>query len=124
MKYVSDELAELRKISKLITLVNGEALEKELAKYATTEERKKVWVLINGERVPDELTKNSGMKQSALYSYLKILSNADFIEVPHGKAPKKKLEFVPASWLELLQSETEEKKQEGKNDVETTTANK
>ena len=117
---MSEELAELRKISRLLTLINAELLEKELAKYVTTDERKKVWVLINCERMPDELSKNSGMKQSTLYNFLKILSNADLIEVPYGKAPKKKLEFVPASWLELLQPEADERKQEGKKDVKTT----
>jgi DNA-binding transcriptional regulator GbsR (MarR family) len=120
---MSDELAELKKISKILTLVNAEILEKELAKYVSTPERKKAWVLIDGQRLPDEIINSSGMKQAALYNFLKLLSNANLIETPHGKAPKKKLDYVPASWLELLQPEAEEKKQkqEGKQDVKTTT---
>jgi len=120
---MSDELVELRKISKILTLVNAEVLEKELAKYATTSERKKIWVLINGERMPDDLVQGSGMKQRSVYDFLKILSNADLIENPYGKAPKKKLNFIPASWLDL-QPQSEEKKQEEKKDVKATITNK
>ena len=117
---MSDELAELRKISRLLTMANAEALETQLGKYATTNERKKVWVLINGERMPDELIKNSGIGQSTFYAFIKLLENADLVETPYGKAPKRKLDFVPASWLDLLQPVTDEKKPEGKKDVKTT----
>ncbi len=51
---MAEELGELRKISKILALANAQALENELSKYATTNERKKVWVLINGERMPDD----------------------------------------------------------------------
>jgi len=119
---MSDELLELRKISKILTLVNASALEKELEKYATTVERKKLWVLINGERSPDELITGSGMKQAAVYKFLKTLSDADLIETPHGKPPKRKLEFVPASWIDLFEIEKEQPKQKekGEQDVKTT----
>lgn len=120
---MSDELNELRKISKILTLANAPVLEKELEKYATTPERKKAWVLINGERTPDELITGSGMKQAAVYKFLKLLSDADLVETPHGDPPKKKLEFVPASWLDLFEPEKEEPKQKQKvdQDVKATT---
>jgi hypothetical protein len=118
---MSDELLELRKISKILTLVNASALEKELEKYANTPERKKIWVLINNERSPDDIIARSGVKQAAVYKFLKILSDVDLIETPHGKPPKRKLDFVPASWAVLLQPEDEGKKQEVAKDVKTTT---
>jgi hypothetical protein len=99
---MTDELTELKKISKLLILAYGEAIEKELSKYATTDERKRVWVLINGQKQPDELAKGSGMKMRAVYDFLKILVNADLIENPHGEAPKKLIDYVPPSWLELI----------------------
>jgi hypothetical protein len=116
---MSLELAELKKISKILMLANAEKLEIELAKYASTTERKKAWILVDGQRSPEELIKGSGMKQSALYNFLKLMSSADLIETPHGKAPTKKLDYIPASWLELLQSEPENKKTEEKQDVKT-----
>lgn len=44
-----ETLKELKKISKILTMAHGEQLEKELAKIATTDDRKRIWVLINGE---------------------------------------------------------------------------
>jgi hypothetical protein len=111
---LSEELKELKKISKILLLANADKLEVELAKFASTPERKKAWILIDSQRQPEELSKSSGMKQSALYNYLKLLSNAGLIETPYGKAPTKIIDFVPASWLELLQEE-ENKKQDDKN---------
>lgn len=118
---MTDELNELKKISKILILANGEALEKELSKYATTDERKKVWVLINGERLPDDLANGSGMKIAAVYNFLKILTNAELIQNPHGKPPIKVIDYVPASWLEFLKPETDDKKQQGDKVVKTTT---
>jgi hypothetical protein len=114
---MSDELAELRKISKILVLANAQALETELSKYATTDERKKAWALIDGSRLPDEIAEYSGMKLRTVYDFLKILANADFIKNPHGKPPEKKLEFVPASWLNLIKfEETKEKETGGTNE--------
>jgi hypothetical protein len=118
---MTTELNELKKISKLLILANGEAIEKELSKYATTDERKKVWVLINGERLPDDLAKSSGMKILTVYGFLKLLTNAELIQNPYGKAPTKIIEYVPASWLDLIKTESEDKKQKGEQDVKTTT---
>jgi hypothetical protein len=120
---MSDELNELKKISRLLTMANAEALETQLGKYATTDERKKVWILIDGQRMPEEIIKTSGMGQSTLYKFLSLLTNADLIEVPYGKAPKKKLEFVPSSWLTLLESEKVETKPKQKGDQSVKTTN-
>jgi len=119
---MSDELAELRRISKLLTLVNAETLEKELAKYATTNERKKVWLLIDGKKTTEEIGKIAGMKLRTVQDFLKILTDAGLIE--SSRPSKRIIDFVPASWLELLQPEPEEEKREGKKDGETTTADK
>jgi hypothetical protein len=105
---MSQELIELKKISKILAIINSQALENELGKYATSNDRKKVWVLINGERSPDKLITDSGMKQRALYKYLKLLTDADMIEMQYGQPPKKKLDFVPPTWANLLQTNDEE----------------
>jgi hypothetical protein len=102
---MSDELAELKKISKILIMVNAKVLENELSGYANTNERKKVWVLINGIRAPNEIALLAGIKQTAVYQFLKILENADLIENPWGKPPKRLLDFVPASWLGLVKIE-------------------
>jgi hypothetical protein len=102
------------KISRILTLVNAKALEMELSKYATTNERKKAWILIDGNRLPDEIGKNAGMKLRTIQEFLKILVDATLIENYRGKPPKRLLDFVPASWLELMK--TEEKKTQEEKD--------
>lgn len=97
-------LAELRKMNKVMILANGDKLETELARYASTDERKKVWALIDGKRDINELIRGSGLKKSLIYSFLAMLEEANLIEKSHGKPPMKTLEFVPASWVELLES--------------------
>jgi hypothetical protein len=109
------ELDELRKVSKILTLVNAKALEIELSKYATTDERKKAWILIDGNSLPEEIGEKAGIKLRAIQEFLKILVDATLIENFRGKPPKRLLDYVPASWLELIKSE-EKKPKEEKNE--------
>lgn len=102
----ADILRELQKISKIITISNGAALEKELAKYATNDDRKKIWVLINNEMQPDDIVKISGLKKSAVYGFLKTLEISGLIEKEYGKPPKKILDYVPSNWINLVQNIT------------------
>jgi hypothetical protein len=112
---MSEELNELKKISRLLILANGEAIEKELSNYATTDERKKLWIFIDGEKQPNELSDCSGVKIAAVYNFLKALTSASLIENLHGKPPKKVIEYVPASWLELIKPAEKKQKEENKD---------
>lgn len=120
---MSDELNELRRISKILTLVNASVLEKELEKYANTPERKKIWVLIDGKKSPDDITAGSGVKQAAVYKFLKSLSDAELIETIYGKPPKKIIEFVPALWFDLFETVKEEPKQKQKDEKDVKATN-
>ena len=114
---MSDELVELKKISKILILANAKAIESELSKYATTDERKKIWVLIDGQKKPKELAQSLGITERAVYNFLKVLETAELIENPWGKAPRRLLDYVPASWVELTKIE-EPKKEEKMGEVE------
>ena len=102
---MSDELAELRKISKILILANAKAIEDELLKYATTDERRKIWVLIDGKRMSKEIAKSIGITTRAVDMFLKDLESAEVIDNPWGKPPTRILDYVPASWLELIKVE-------------------
>ena len=101
---MSAELNELRKISKMLSLINAKALEIELAKYASTNERKKAWILIDGKKLPEEIGENAGMKLRTIQDFLKLLVDGDLIESSRGKPPVKLLDYVPASWLDLVKT--------------------
>lgn len=95
-------LAELKKMNKVTLLVNASKLEAELARYASTEERKKIWVLMDGTKEINELIQGSGLKKTPVYNFLAMLEAAGLVEKSHGKPPKRAIDFVPASWTELL----------------------
>ena len=122
---VADEeiLKELRNISKIITISSGPAIEKELEKYATSEDRKKIWVLLDGVKQSDEIAKIIGKTRRAVDTFLKILEEVGLVERPYNKPPIRRLDYVPASWAEFLEktisteeskeSETQEDEQNG-----------
>ena len=98
-------LKELKRISKILIMSNGNNLEKELGRYATNEDRKRIWVLIDGNRQADDIVKATGLKKSAVYGFLKNLEDAQLVERQHGKPPKRLLDYVPSDWIELTQVE-------------------
>ena len=114
---MSAELAELRKISKILILANAKAIENELSKYATTNERKKVWVLIDGERMSKDIAQLAGIKRRAVDVFLQTLETAELIENPRGKPPRKILDYVPPSWLELVKVEESKEKKQRKREI-------
>lgn len=99
-----DILKELKKISKIITISNGQSLEKELSKYATTDERKKIWVLIDGTRTSEQIAKEIGITKRAVDIALQHFENAELIEKrKYGVPPQRVVEYMPPSWIELSQ---------------------
>lgn len=118
-------LKELKKISRIITIGNGAAIEKELEKYATSPDRKKVWALIDGVRQADEIVKVSGITKTPVYNFLKILEAAELIEREHAKPPKRLLDYVPPKWLELIPEDSEQTiNEQQKSEEETQTGEK
>ena len=73
MTFDEDILKELKKISKIILLSNGEQLEIALTKYAINDDRKKIWALVDGKRQADEIVQISGLKKSAVYQLFEKL---------------------------------------------------
>jgi hypothetical protein len=106
------ELEELKNISRILTLANSEKLEVELSKYATTDDRKRIWVLINGKSTTKDIVSTLGLTRRAVEMFLKSLEIAEFIDSPWGKPPKKRLNFVPASWIELIKPQETNVEQE------------
>jgi len=103
-------LEELKRISKILTLAHGELLEKELSKIATTDERKEIWVLIDGVKLPTDLAKDVGVSVRSINRFLAMAEKAGLIENPWGKPPKRKIDYVPAKWVELIKLPEEEEK--------------
>ncbi len=100
-------LQELKTISKILSLAHGDALEKEISKLASTDERKKIWVLINGVKLPKDIADESGVTTKSVNRFLVAGEKSGLIENPWGKPPKRLINYVPVSWVELLETSKE-----------------
>lgn len=112
-----EPLKELKKISKILMMAHGERLENELAKIATTDDRKRIWILINGQLTLEEISKQTSITLGTVKNYLTALKKAELIENPYGKPPKKLIDYIPPKWVELLK--LAEGKTEGKTRART-----
>ena len=97
-------LKELKKISKIMTLTNGPTIEKELEEYATSEDRKKIWVLIDGTKQSDDIAKIIGKTKRAVDIFLQTLEGASLVERPYNQPPTRSISYIPASWIALLEN--------------------
>jgi len=102
MTEYGDILTELRKLTKITLLANAKMIETELSKVATTNERKKVWVLIDGKRMPKEIADLAGISAVAVSYFLTALESAGLVEYNRGEPPKRLMDYVPPAWLDLL----------------------
>jgi len=107
-------LRELKKISKVLTLANAKIIEEELSKVANTTARKKMWVLMDGRRMPKDLAEETGVTNMAVSIFLKAATSAELAEYTQREAPRRVLDYVPPSWLELLEKEEREASREQK----------
>lgn len=113
-------LQELKLILKVLILSNAEIIEKELSKIATTNERKKMWVLIDGKHMPKDLATQTGVTQMAVSNFLNALVTAEFIEYERGEPPRRILNYVPPDWINLVKfpaSEVSEEKKSASQNV-------
>lgn len=108
------KLKELKKITKILTLAHAESIEKELSKVATSDERKRMWVLIDGNRMSKDIAQEVGVAVRSVDRFLKIASAAGLAENPRGKPPRRVIDYVPPAWIELLKIEKESEEEETK----------
>ncbi len=113
-----DILKELKKISWIMSLSNGPTIEKALEQYASNDDRKKIWCLLDGSRQSDEIAKILGKTKRAIDIFLKILEETSLVERPYNKPPTRRLDFVPASWSELIPTVLEEQVDKEESEVD------
>jgi len=110
---MSDELKELKQITKILMLANAEILKNELKQYATTDNRKIIWVLIDGTRMSKDIARSiRDITEDAVNKFLQLLEKANLIENPPRKPPVKLLDYVPPEWLALFEKEEKEEAKE------------
>ena len=113
-------LRELKLILKVLILANASTIERELSKIATTNERKKMWVLIDGKRMSKDIADQAGVTPMSVSNFVNAGVAAELIEYIKGKPPRRILDYVPPEWISLVApppSEAEEERTVGSPDV-------
>lgn len=105
-------LRELRKMSKILILTNAAAVEKELSKIASTNDRKKMWVLMDGKRMPTDIAKEAGVTPMAVSYFLNAGVATELVEYKRGEPPRRILDYVPPAWIELVKLPVSEEAEE------------
>ena len=105
---VDEVLAELQRISKILLVSNAEVIERELSKIATTDERKRIWVMIDGNRKQEEIAQLLHLARRTVNIFVGILTAANLVQAPRGEPPRRILDYVPPTWLDLVKLPTEE----------------
>src|SRR5438552_18820047 len=98
-----DVLRELQKISKILTVSNSAAIEKELLEIASTNERKKMWIYTNGQVVPRQIADAVKVTPMTVSLFLNAGIALNLIEYQRGKPPRRVLDYVPPEWLTLVE---------------------
>ncbi len=112
-------LKELKKISKVLLLANAAVIEAELSKIATTNDRKKIWVLMDGNRMPADIAQEAKVTAMTVSNFVNAGKVAELIEYKKGEPPKRILDYVPPSWTELAKTVViEETKGEPQKELE------
>lgn len=119
---IDSTLKELKKISKILILSNASVIESEIAKVASTNDRKRIWVLIDGIKMPADIGKEANTTAMTVSNFLNAGKAADLIDYKKGLPPQRILDYVPPSWIDLVKvTVVEEKKGESekKNEPKT-----
>jgi hypothetical protein len=112
-------LKELKKISKILLLANAAVVEAELSKIATTNDRKKMWALMDGIRMPADIAQEAKVTAMTVSYFVNAGKAAELIEYKKGEPPKRILDYVPPSWIDLVKTVVmEETKEEPKQKLE------
>lgn len=94
-------LREIRNMSRVILLANAKVIEGELAKIATTIERKKMWVLMDGVRRPKDIATIVKVTPMAVSYFLSAGTAAKLVDYRPGEAPRRAVDYVPPTWIDL-----------------------
>jgi hypothetical protein len=97
-------LRELKKMSRVLLLANATQVERELGKIASTDDRKKIWVLVNGSLTSKEIADRVGITQRGVNLFLREAKLAEFIDYDED-CPRRILDYVPAAWIALVPGE-------------------
>ena len=102
---------EIVKIRQLLEMTVRNDLTKELESILTTKERKMIWSLCDGFTNTKTIAETTGISMRAVQIAVKDLQDAGLLIARRRGFPRRKFDYVPATWNpkkkgEILESTT------------------
>lgn len=114
LRSIDESLSAIRKI---LEIQAKQSIVNELEGFASTEERRKMWLLCNGELSNDEIAKKVGSTLRAVQYFVKDGRAVGLITMAKRGFPKRAMELLPKNWKEFKMLEkTESDKEETVNE--------
>ena len=90
----------LSSIRKILEIQARPALIKELEAFASTSERRKMWILSNGELSNEEIAKKVGSTLRTVQYFVQEGRSAGLIVMAKRGFPKRAIDLLPKEWKE------------------------
>jgi len=98
MSYDQRVFEELLTVRRLLEFLVRDSVGRELEKTVKTQERRRIWGLMDGLRSTEELARETGVSQRAVQLFVKDLLRVDLVTMDRRGYPKRKFDYVPATW--------------------------
>lgn len=90
--------AKLEGIYLLLKVQTRPLVEAEVAKVASTKERRKAWILSDGQRKTEEIARLSGAALRTIQIFVQEAERLELMDTGKRGYPKRRLDVIPATW--------------------------
>jgi hypothetical protein len=112
--------SELVKLTRIIAVPI--AIE-QIEKLASSDERKKIWVLCSGKLTREQISSKSGVSLRTTTAFIDSAMTYGLLEEEKGKGghPRRLIDYIPSDWKKLAKKkkQPEEKREKEKVSTET-----
>lgn len=104
----------LENLTRLIRVIAAPIAIEQVEKLASTDERKKIWVLCSGKLTREKISSKSGVSLRTTTTFVDLAMTYGLLEEEKGKGghPRRVIDYIPSDWKGLLKKKKEKKKSE------------
>lgn len=105
---------DLENLTRLIRVIAAPIAIEQVEKLASTDERKKIWVLCSGKLTREKISAKSGVSLRTTTTFIDLAMTYGLLEEEKGKGghPRRVIDYVPSDWKGLLKKKKDKQKSE------------
>jgi len=105
LKEINENLKAIRKLTEL--QLRG-PIKSELTKFASSTERRKIWMLCDGTLSTVEISRKVGVSTRAVQYFVQDGLKAGFLRLDRRGYPSRNIDWIPPEWERLTAEKPEE----------------